>query len=197
MRLSLVVGLAALTLSGCLLPTTIGLRDAGDLGAAGDLGLGLGGGAMPVDEGSVGWVMTDVSYTFREGFGVAGDLGVFGGLLQGQGELRLSTHKPGRFGLMGMAGLSVMSGPAVGPYGGLVGRAKVGDSLLYAGGKVNPVLASTDTVVWVNPTLGWSSRPGPFRYGVEGLYFFEATSTVDGMQLYGAQAWVRYTRARE
>src|SRR6185503_8645292 len=88
--------------------------------------------------------------------------------------LRVSTDRTGRFGLSGLVGVAGIAGlvTAGGPYAGgsaRFGHADVGFG--YVGAKVNPVLSSLGTQVWLTPTVGFATAGKRWRVGGEGTWF--------------------------
>jgi hypothetical protein len=98
-----------------------------------------------------------------------------------------------------MGGLGLMGGiggALVGPYAGGAGRLRLGRGYGYAGAKVNPVFGTLTSSVWLSPAVGWSSRPGPLRLGVEGVGLAPVAGATVWAPMWGGQLWLRWTPER-
>ena len=181
-------------ISGCTLPTTVGLRSAGDPIPAGDAGVG---GALGGTVGGVSSVngALDADYGLTDRIGMAGSVGLLGGLVQGQIEFRFSSPREGRYGLTGIGGVGIMGGIGsflIGPYAGAVGRMQApSGGFFYAGLKVNPVWGRLSSSVWIQPAAGFSSRPAPVRWGVEGFGLLPVSGFTLISASGGVQGYVR------
>ncbi len=174
--------LVALTLVGCVPPSTIGYRSHGALGDPGQTQLGPSG-AIGTPGGGVS-LFLDGEHTFSNSLG----MGFSGGLLamnpQAQVDLRLSTNRDAPLGLTGVAGMSTIyfGNFWAGPYAGLVARAgKPGVGFAYLGPKVNPVLGYGISTTWLDLSAGYGSdyRDARLNWGLEATTLSGAKQPAD------------------
>ena len=193
--------LAALALSACAPPSTLGLLNDGTVPDVGRPEVLAGGGlTLPLREGEDPYVIGGAQLAFGVAPKTAVGLGVGLPLMDGgldfvgiRAEARYRINEDGPVQLTVQGGVGEVGFDYYGLHAGGVLATPVGEQVRIFGGYViNPVFFSDESQLWHHLSLGATVRPAtnsPYRIGLELGY---AAIGGDGGHIWPASLWVAW-----